>query len=356
VQSASAPQSPRHAAGPQVYGAQDCSWRSGQRPAPSQAAASVATPFAQLGARHSTSAPGYAQAAREAPSQAPPQADPAPAQAARAPCGAPATGAQVPTEPGASQASHCPPHAASQHTPSTQKPLWHWFAWAQLAPCASLGAQTPAAQKSPGTQSESAAQLPRQAAWPQTYGAQGWVCAAGQRPAPSQAAASVATPALQLAVRHSEAGYAQAPVEAPSQAPPQAEPSLAHAGRAPWGAPATGAQVPTEPAASQAWHWPPHAVSQQTPSTQKPVAHWFAPAQAAPAASLGVQTPAAQKSPPAQSPSAAQFPRHADAPQAYGAQACVWTAGQLPAPSQAAASVATPAAQEPARHEVSSAG
>jgi hypothetical protein len=73
----------------------------------------------------------------------------------------------VPIAPAASQAWHWPPQAASQQTPSTQKPVWHWFAPEQAAPGTSCGAQTPAKQASPATQSESATQLPRQAVDPQ---------------------------------------------------------------------------------------------------------------------------------------------------------------------------------------------
>jgi hypothetical protein len=56
-----------------------------------------------------------------------PQAVPAPGplHAARVECGDPLTVAQVPTEPPTSHASHCPPHARSQQTPSAQKPLPH---------------------------------------------------------------------------------------------------------------------------------------------------------------------------------------------------------------------------------------
>jgi hypothetical protein len=59
----------------------------------------------------------------------------------------------------------------------------------------------------------------------------------------------------------------------PSQAPPQAVPSEAQAVRVPWGAPLVGEHVPMEPVLSQAWHWPPQAVSQHTPSTQLPDVH-----------------------------------------------------------------------------------
>jgi len=93
------------------------------------------------------------------------------------------------------------------------------------------------------------------------------VCRAGQRPAPSQAAWSVATPALQLEPRQIAAGYAHAVALDPSQTPAQALPSEAHACRAPWGAPITFVHVPAEPGTSQAWHCPLQAVAQHTPST-----------------------------------------------------------------------------------------
>jgi hypothetical protein len=101
------------------------------------------------------------------PSQVPPQAVASEAQGARAPCGAPATGLQVPTAPATSQASHCPPQAASQQTPSTQKPLAHWDAAPQAVPPGSLGVQTPAEHQCPAAHWSSAVQAPAQAAGPQ---------------------------------------------------------------------------------------------------------------------------------------------------------------------------------------------
>jgi hypothetical protein len=47
------------------------------------------------------------------------------AHAVRLPCGAPRTGLHFPTFPGTSHAAHCPLHALSQHTESTQNPLAH---------------------------------------------------------------------------------------------------------------------------------------------------------------------------------------------------------------------------------------
>jgi hypothetical protein len=126
------------------------------------------------------------------------------------------------------------------------------------------------------------------------YGAQVCVWTAGQLPAPSQLAASVATPLVQEAPRHCDTGNVHAVTVTPSHEPPHDDPSLAHAARTPCGAPTTGEQVPTLPATSQAWHWPSHATSQQTPSTHSPLPHWLAPEQAAPSTSLGAQMPAAQ--------------------------------------------------------------
>lgn len=245
----------------------------------------------------------------------PAHADPSLAQAGRPARGSPITAVQRPGLPLTLQDSHCPVQAALQQTPSTQLPLAHWTAPPHPVPLANSATQTPAEHQSPAAQSPLLAQLPRHAVGPQTYGAQGWACGAGQRPAPSQAAASVATPALQLAPRHCAVGYAQAAPFAPSQRPPQADPSEAHAWRLPCGAPSTGAQTPALPGTSQAWHWPLHAWSQQTPSAQNPEAHWFAPPQITPATSFGVQIPAAQKLAPAQSLSSTQSPRQAVAPQ-----------------------------------------
>jgi hypothetical protein len=53
-------------------------------------------------------------------------------------------------------------------------------------------------------------------------------------------------------------------------------------------------QVPAEPAASQASHWPAQAALQHTPSAQKPLAHWLALAQAAPRALRAVHVPPPQ--------------------------------------------------------------
>jgi hypothetical protein len=297
-------------------------------------------------ATHSASAVQEVAQAPPGPHWKPPQLRPG--------GGVPETAVQAPAVPGRLQAWQAPPQAWSQQTPSEQVPEAHWLAAAQAAARATLGRQAPAWHQSPAAQSASAAQLVLQAVAPQANGAQALVEGAGQLPAPSQAAAAVAVPEAQEADRQLWAapGKLQAATWLPSQLPPQAEPSLAQAERAPWGAPVTGLQVPTLPGRSQAWHWPPQAWLQQTPSAQAPVAHWLAAVQAPPLATLGRQAPAWHQSPAAQSASAAQLVLQAVAPQAKGAQAEVAGAGQLPAPSQLAAAVAVPEAQEAERQEL----
>jgi hypothetical protein len=261
----------------------------------------------------------------------------------------------VPSDAARLQASHWPPQARLQHTPSTQNPDAHWLAPPQVAPGASLGTHAPAEQKSPATQSLSTAQLDLHAVAPHAYGAQLVVDGAGQAPLPLHCAAAVATPAAQLGARHWVAapGYAHAVVVEPLHAPPQALPSLVQAGRVPTGAPLTGLQAPPAPQAS---HCPVQARLQHTPSAQNPDAHWVAAPCGAPSPSLGAQAPPLQKSPATQSPSVAQLVLHAVAPHRYGAQVVVETAGQPPAPSQFAARLATLFVQLGARHWVAAPG
>ena len=164
------------------------------------------TPAVQAAVRHSVETPGYAQASRREPSQAPAQLVPSLPQAGRPPRGSPATAVQVPALPATLQASHWPAQALLQQRPSTQLPLAHWPAAPQEPPFATRGTQTPAEHQSPEAQSELLAHPPRQAEAPQTYGEQPCVCAPGQRPAPSQAEARVATPLEQEGARHCEIG------------------------------------------------------------------------------------------------------------------------------------------------------
>lgn len=60
---------------------------------------------------------------------------------------------QVPTLPTMLQASHAPPHAVLQHTPSMQLPLRHDAPTVQLAPFARLPTHMPPVQYALGTQS-----------------------------------------------------------------------------------------------------------------------------------------------------------------------------------------------------------
>jgi hypothetical protein len=145
----------------------------------------------------------------------------------------------------------------------------------------------------------------------------------------------------------------QAVVTTPLQAPPQAVPSDVQAARVPTGAPLTAVQVPSRPARPHASHWPLQLVLQQTPSVQKPLAHWLPSVQVAPLVTLGTQVPLEHQSPLTHWASLVQDGRQAVGPQAYGAQAWVWAAGQEP-PVQAAAAVEVPVegSQLASRHEV----
>jgi hypothetical protein len=190
------------AVGPQVYGLHDCVWVAGHAPAPLQPAESVATPLLHDASRHVVELSGYAQAVRLAPSHAPPQRLPSLAQVGRAPCGAPPTAVQVPTLPATSQASHWPPQATLQQTPSTQFEFAHWESAEQFEPSISLEMEMPPEHHSPAAQSPSTTQLPLQAVAPQVNGVHDCVCTAGQWPLPSQAAPKVATSAVHEGSRH----------------------------------------------------------------------------------------------------------------------------------------------------------
>jgi hypothetical protein len=185
----------------------------------------------------------------------PAQAEPVPAHAVRAPCGAPTIGEHVPRLALESHASHCPVQVVLQHTPSTQYPLVHWPGALQEPPFASCAVHTPAEHHAPCTQSPSTVQLPWQVVPLQPLAPQTCVCTAGHAPAPLQPAASVATPCVQLGARHCtvESGYAQLVAE-PLHVPAHIEPSDWHTGRVPWGAPVTGVHVPTLPETSHASH------------------------------------------------------------------------------------------------------
>jgi hypothetical protein len=184
-----------------AWGRHDCSIGSGQRPSPEQTLASVATFAVQLAALHWTLFPGYAQLEPSLPLQVPLQAEPSLVQAVRAPCGKPVTGVQTPSLPWTSHASHCPVHALLQQKPSTQTSAMHALPPGQGAPWPPFGTQMPAEQKLSRSQSLSTAQsLPH--AVPAHAPPQSWLNSGGHAPAPLQNAATVATPASQLASRH----------------------------------------------------------------------------------------------------------------------------------------------------------
>jgi hypothetical protein len=120
AQSESAAHEVRHAfvVGSHVSGKHGLVIAAGQLPLPSQLAGSVATPFVQLALLHDCDDPTKPpHVPRVVPSHcavAHTSASPPFGHAPRAPCGAPDTGAHVPSAPATSHASHCPPHAALQ--------------------------------------------------------------------------------------------------------------------------------------------------------------------------------------------------------------------------------------------------
>ena len=69
------------------------------------------------------------------------------------------TKVQVPTVPARLQASHAPPQAVLQQTPSTQLPEVHSLAAAQAVPLAFFATQAPAEQYDVETQLPSTVQL-----------------------------------------------------------------------------------------------------------------------------------------------------------------------------------------------------
>jgi hypothetical protein len=97
-------------------------------------------------------------------------------------------------------------HALSQQTPSTQSPELHSLAAAHAVPFAFLPEQTPVLQKSPAMQSASETHVVLHEVAAHTYGAQMVVEAEGHAPAPSQFAAAVPMPPVQLAARHADVG------------------------------------------------------------------------------------------------------------------------------------------------------
>jgi hypothetical protein len=93
-----------------------------------------------------------------------------------------------------------------------------------------------AEQKAAAAHCASAAQFDPQVAVAQAYDPHDVVWSGAQFPAPSQLAASVAVPLVQLALRHSvvAGGNVHAVRSVPSQLPPHWLPSLVHAVRVPF--------------------------------------------------------------------------------------------------------------------------
>jgi hypothetical protein len=360
MQSVSAAQLVLQAVAPHTSGVQLVVVAAGQLPAPSQLAAAVATPFAQLAARHEVVEGALAQAPPAAQAPVLPQGGAAAQRVSVVPA---ASAEQVPLVPPVLAAEHAvqaPAQAVLQQNPSTQLPDRQSVAAVQAVPLALQAAppvqvtHPPALHRAPAAQSVFVEQVVVHAVAPQMNGVQLVVVAAGQLPAPSQLAAAVATPDAQLAARQDVVAGALA------QAPPAAQvPVLPQGGAAaqrPSVVPAvTLAQVPLAPpvlAAEQAVQAPVQATLQQNPSTQLPVTHWLAAVQAVPVAFFAVHVVPEQKSPEMQSVSAAQLVLQAVALHTSGEQLVATALGQLPAPSQLAAAVATPFAQVAARHEV----
>ncbi len=125
MQSVSAAHVSLHAVAPQTSGEQVWVATAGQAPAPLQLAASVATPLAQLAARHAVVAGATAQTPPAAQAPVFPQGGALPQRLSLAPV---VIAAQVPLVPpvlAAEQALHAPAHAVLQQNPSAQNPDVH---------------------------------------------------------------------------------------------------------------------------------------------------------------------------------------------------------------------------------------
>ena len=138
-----------------------------QVPRPSQVATVVSVPAVHEGAPHMVWSLGKVQLARFEPSQVPAHT-PLPPQARRPAWGAPVTAVHAPSEPGTSHASHCPPQAVLQHTPSMQLPVAHSALVVQPMPAGMRVTHVPAWQRRPVEQSPSVEHRVRQAVGPHT--------------------------------------------------------------------------------------------------------------------------------------------------------------------------------------------
>jgi hypothetical protein len=243
--------------------------------------------------------------------------------------------------------------AVLQHTPSTQLPERHWVAEVQAMPLGMRATHMPSRQKLPIAHSTSVSQLVRHAVDEQAKRPQSRERAGEQAPRPSQVAAWVSVPFMHEGMPHWtwSLGNAQVRRLEPSHAPAQV-PVPVQARRLPRGVPRTGEQVPRASGLSQASHWPVQAVLQHTPSTQLPEAHSAAVVQARPGGMRAAQRPSRQKKPVLQSASVRHIDRQSVGPQTNGSHIVRRDIPQAPRPSQKAAEVATPAAQEAAEQLV----
>jgi hypothetical protein len=234
------------------------------------------------------------------------------------------------------QLLQAPSHASAQQTPSTQKPLAHWPAPAQVCPF-DFGPQLPLTQPWPLAQSASVWQWLTQALPAHWNGSQSSTPGERQVPRPSQVPAVLSRSPLQVGSTQTvSAAYLEQP-PTPSQTPdcPQLDAGLR--AQTPWGSAApsaVGPQTPIRPVCAQLTQGPVQATLQQTPSAQKPEAHCDPAWQTAPSG-LGPQLPFTHLDP-TQSLSEAQVAAQAPviASQVNGAQMTVGPAVQVPSPSQ----------------------
>jgi hypothetical protein len=243
-----------------------------------------------------------------------------------------AIGWQVPSAEGSAQLRQAPWQASPQQTPSTQKPLAHSPAPAQVWPFG-LGPQVPLRQLWPLTQSASVWQWLTQALSTHWNGSQSCTPGDRQAPSPSQVPAVLSrSPLHNGATQTVSAAYLEHP-PIPSQTPdcPQVDAGLR--AQMAWGSAApsvVGEQVPIRPDCTQLTQGPVQAMLQQTPSVQKPEAHCEPALQMAPG-DFGPQLPFTHFEP-TQSLSEAQVAAQAPvvALQLNGAQMTVGPAVQVP--------------------------
>jgi hypothetical protein len=168
-----------------------------QAPLPSHLAASVATPSVQLGGAQVTVADSNAlQTSVRWPSHVVFEhgllGEPWSHGARTVPCGAPVTGAHVPSAFLMSHASHCPVHTELQQNPSTQIPLSHESFVVHDVPFFPFGLHAPASHQASVAQSASVVHVVVHAPAAQRYAPHGVVPVTTQVPVPLQAWTSTA--------------------------------------------------------------------------------------------------------------------------------------------------------------------